>query len=454
MATLADRSPLPVLESLAEPVDGGYFVAAYPPFAFWNRPALEHRHRLLHTQPASQQRTPLGLYVHVPFCALRCGYCYCRAYGGRSRREWDRYCAALPAELALYRQTPYFADRNVQFVYFGGGTPSLLPATQIHRLMNSLKRQFPWDHAREVTFECAPRSINAEKLAVLRDHGVSRISLGVQQFDDRVLRQNGRIHLVRDVLRAYESIRRIGFRTLNVDLIVGLLGETDETFFASLDQTIGLAPDSVTIYQLEIPHNTPLYQSLRAGTLACPPASWTLKRDRLRAAFATLQFAGYQLRSAYTAVKDPNRHTFDYQDQQYRGCDLLGIGTSSFSYLGGIHFQNLPDVDPYEQAVASGERPLFRAYALSADEQSVRGFVLQLKLGRANREHFVAKFGVNPVDRFQAPLEAAIERGWLALDDGHIVVTREGLLRVDRILRLFYLPVHRSSDPHFCSPPS
>jgi oxygen-independent coproporphyrinogen-3 oxidase len=348
----------------------------------------------------------------------------------------------LATELGRYAATAYLAGRDVKFVYFGGGTPSLLTSAQIDRLLKALQRRFPWHGATEVSFECAPRSINDEKLAVLRQHGVTRASLGVQQFDDRVLRKNGRVHMVADALRAFAAIRKAGFDYVNLDLIVGLLGETDATFSGSVEQAIQLGADSVTIYQLEIPRKTPLFRSLQDGTLAAEPASWTTKRDRLRTAFAMLQHAGYTLRSAYTAVKDPGRHRFDYQDQQYRGCDLLGIGTSSFSYLRGVHFQNVAELEPYVSAVDEGRLPLFRACALSAEEQMVREFVLQLKLGRAEHDYFQRKFGVSIVDRFHAPLAAAASRSWLSREGDDIVVSREGLLRVDRMLPLFYLPDH------------
>jgi oxygen-independent coproporphyrinogen-3 oxidase len=440
MTALTETSGSVALNELPEPVQGNYFVAAYPPFSHWQPDAIAEVYNRLESAP--EVSTALGLYVHIPFCAQRCDYCYYRSYSGRDRREWNDYCAAMASELSRYAASPYCAGRHVQFVYFGGGTPSLLTSGQLGRLLGSLKRQLPWHGAAEVTFECAPRSLNAEKLSTLHKQGVTRISLGVQHFDDQVLAQSGRLHMVADVLRAYEGIRNAGFDNVNIDLIVGLSGETDATFFGSVEQAIQLGADSITIYQLEIPRNTPLFRSLENGTLTAPPASWTIKRDRLRTAMAMLNQAGYTQRSAYTAVKDPLRHRFDYQDEQYRGCDLLGIGTSSFSYLGGVHFQNVAELESYLSAVKEGRFPLFRGYALSAEEQMVREFVLQLKLGRVEHDYFLRKFGVSIADRFQAPLAAAMSRGWLSWESDDIVVSREGLLRVDRMLPLFYLPDH------------
>jgi oxygen-independent coproporphyrinogen-3 oxidase len=155
MAEFTDTCGLPVLETIPEPLDGGYFVATYPPFAYWDRDAIPEVHYRLGSEP---ERSPvLGLYVHIPFCAQRCDYCYFRSYSGSDRHQWDEYSLALARELARYRTTPYLAERDLRFVYFGGGTPSLFTAGQIGRLLVALKRQFSWDRATEVTFECAPR---------------------------------------------------------------------------------------------------------------------------------------------------------------------------------------------------------------------------------------------------------------------------------------------------------
>lgn len=425
-----------------EPLTGNYFVSAYPPFSCWTGAGLEPFRNHLRTPAASTADAGPGLYVHVPFCVQRCPYCYYLAFDDRPK-QIERYVEALIQEITLYAETPAFSERRVSFVYFGGGTPSLLAAQRISKLLGGLKRVLPWAKGCEVTFECAPKSVTLPKLRALAEAGVNRISLGIQQLDDGVLRQNGRIHLVEDVERAYASIRRVGFEQVNVDLMVGLLGETDETFGRSLRRVIELAPESVTIYQLEIPFNTPLYHALREGKLSTVPAPWELKRARLGGAFKRLEAAGYTVNSAYAAVDDPTRHRFVYQQNQYRGADLLGIGVSAFSYLAGIHQQNLTSLPDYLKVLEGGELPLGRAYALSDEERLVREFVLQLKLGTVGTEPFRRKFGVDVAERFAKPLARLIADGYAEVGGGAVALTREGLLRADRILPAFYLPEHR-----------
>jgi oxygen-independent coproporphyrinogen-3 oxidase len=446
---------------LPEPTIGNYFVSTYPPFSCWTRESLDAFREALRRSPKETTTSegeparaasvpdapgspPLGLYVHVPFCLERCTYCYYLSHDDRPG-DVGAYVDALHAELEHYARAPALLDRPIDFVYFGGGTPSLLSSERVRALLEGMQRVLPWSSAREVTFECAPKSVTRRKLSILRELGVTRVSLGVQQLDDDILARNGRIHRVADVLRAYDEIRSVGFDVVNLDLIAGLVGQTDATFSSSLEALLELRPESVTVYALEIPHNTPLYRAMREGRLDDPPASWEVKRARLRTARDRVAAAGYTWRSAYCAVRDPSRHPFRYQDELYHGADLIGIGASAFSYLQGVNQQNDASIERYVGTLADGSLPLGRAYALDELERAVRELVLQLKLGRVDREPIRRKYGIDILDHphFREPIRELTSRGWIEADDHGIGVTPEGLLRVDRWLTLFYLPRHR-----------
>jgi oxygen-independent coproporphyrinogen-3 oxidase len=255
-----------------EPLEGNYVVSTYPPFSCWSDEGASAFERVLHRDVPLDDPQALGLYVHVPFCVQRCQYCYYLSYDDRFR-EMDRYLQALEREIELAASMPAVRGRPLRFLYFGGGTPSVVPAGKLERLMQRLEKAFGRAADCETTFECAPKSVTPAKLRVLRDRGVNRLSLGVQQLDDDVLQANGRLHLVEDVLRAWDAVRETGFEVVNLDLIVGLVGQTDDSFLAGLERVIELGPESVTLYQLEIPLNTPLYRSIRDGELGEPPAS-------------------------------------------------------------------------------------------------------------------------------------------------------------------------------------
>ncbi|MGD8331048.1 MAG: coproporphyrinogen-III oxidase family protein [Acidobacteriota bacterium] len=424
-----------------EPDVGNYFVSAYPPFSTWRADKLDDFRRALAAGAAAD--APLGLYVHVPFCVKRCPYCYYLSYAERSGDEIAAYVDAVLDEARMYARSEAIVGRAPAFLYFGGGTPSLLPDARIARLLDDLRATFGADAPREVTYECAPQSVTRAKLETLRAGGVTRLSMGVQQLDDDVLQASGRVHMVQDVQRAWEEVSRIGYEVVNLDLMVGMVGETEESFFSSLDRIIEMGPESVTLYQMEVPQNTPLYRELADGAIDEKPASWDTKHDRLEGAFARLEEAGYTVRSAYAAVRDPERHRFVYQDAQYRGADLIGLGVSSFSFLSGVHQQNIAALESYLEIVQRDEMPLGRAYALSDDELLVRELVLQLKLGEIDTGKLRTRYGIDPLERFAAPLAELQQAGWLLIDGDSIELTRAGLVRADRLLRRFYRPEHR-----------
>ncbi len=423
---------------------GNYFVATYPPFSTWSDRDIPLFNQMLASAPPQRCDGVFGVYVHIPFCVKRCQYCYYMSQANKSEQDISDYVNAISAELAMYRELPATADRTAAFVYFGGGTPSLLAERDIARLMRGVRDVFPPSPACEITFECAPRSATASKLRVLRDGGVTRISLGVQHVGDHVLKANGRVHLVDDIRRAYDNIRNAQFEYVNLDLIAGLIGETDESFMASLDRVLKMRPESVTIYPLEVPHNTPLYQATAGDGDRCELPSWRVKYARLQDGFEYLERFGYTVRSAYAAVRDPMRHAFQYQDNQYHGANLLGLGASSFSYMEGMHAQNIPSVSQYRRRLQAGELPIHRCRELSVEEQFTREFILQLKLGGASAQYFHDKFQVDITSRYEETLARLEDQGLLVVDDGGVTMTRSGLVRVDRIIPAFYLPDHRS----------
>jgi oxygen-independent coproporphyrinogen-3 oxidase len=340
--------------------------------------------------------------------------------------------------LALYSQRRAVNGRRLAFVYFGGGTPSMLTSAQVRKLTSGLKHALPWTNVPEVTFECAPRSVRAEFLNTLRDVGVTRISMGVQSFDDPLLKLNGRIHLRDDALRAYAMIQETRFGWVNLDLMCGLLGETDAKWRDSVQQVIKLAPESVTIYQTEIPHNTQLYRDLRNGVLPAEPVSWSIKRARLDYAFDQLDRAGYSVVSAYNAVRNPAKHEFQYQKHLWRGGDMLGLGVASFGCFGGVHYQNHVTLENYDERVSETSFPVWRAFALRGRDRLVREFVLQLKFGHVETAEFQNKFGVNIIESFVTPLCALRAEGLLTFTASGVQLTAEGLLKVDRLLPRFY----------------
>jgi oxygen-independent coproporphyrinogen-3 oxidase len=421
---------------------GSYFVANYPPFSVWTPSAVPLGLEALRQEPA---RVPLGLYLHIPFCRKRCHFCYFRVYVNKSAREVEEYLDVLAREWELYLQMRAVAGRPLDFVYFGGGTPSFLSTRQLQSLVERLTAAAPWTNAEEITFECEPGTLSEAKLAAIRGMGVSRLSLGVENFDDRILELNGRAHRSPEIERVYRTARKLRFPQINIDLIAGMLGETDENWAECIRKTLELQPDSITIYQMELPYNTTISANLLKGSgqFTETVAPWSTKRRWVHEAFDALERAGYHIGSAYTAVKDPSRTRFIYRDYLWEGADLIGLGVASFGHVNGVHLQNLDTWETYSAKVLQGDLPLARGYRPSPEERMIREFVLQLKRGWVRPAHFSDKYRVDVRQRFAAPLASLEADGWLARNTPErIELTRDGLLRVDVLLPRFFLPEH------------
>ena len=423
---------------------GSYFVATYPPFSVWSPEAVDRfAHPALAAPP--DPTVPLGLYVHIPFCRKRCHFCYFRVYTDKNAQDVGQYLDVLAREWELYAARPAIADRPLNFVYFGGGTPSFLSTQQLEALAARLTATASWAGADEITFECEPGTLTETKLAAIRRLGVTRLSLGVENFDDRILEINGRAHRSPEIGQAFRHARSLAFPQINIDLIAGMLGETEENWHACVQKTIDLDPDSVTIYQMELPFNTTISKDLLKGThlFTEPVVNWPTKRRWVQEAFEALEHAGYHVRSAYTAVKDPSRTKFVYTDRLWQGADMVGLGVASFGHINGVHMQNHDTRAAYGDAVRRGDIPPSRAYRPSAEERLIRELVLQLKLGSVRPAYFRDKYSVDILHRFRDELASLAEEGYLKeASEQTVALTRQGLLRVDVLLPRFFLRQH------------
>ncbi|HUE88818.1 MAG TPA: coproporphyrinogen-III oxidase family protein [Vicinamibacterales bacterium] len=421
---------------------GSYFIANYPPFSVWNQDAVETDvHSALASPPAD---VPLGLYLHIPFCRKRCHFCYFRVYTDKNAKEVQAYLDTLARECELYAQQPAIAGRPLNFVYFGGGTPSFLSTRQLQSLVTRMDGVIPWREAEEITFECEPGTLTEPKLTALRELGVTRLSLGVENFSDRLLEINGRAHRSPEIGRSYEFARSLQFPQINIDLIAGMLGETDANWRDCVQKTIDLEPDSVTIYQMELPFNTTISKSLRTGEqpLDGDVANWSTKRRWVGEAFEAFERAGYTVASGYAVVKNPATK-FVYRDRLWQGADMIGLGVASFGHINGVHLQNIDSFGPYCDELAQGRLPVARGLKPSPEERLIREFVLQMKLGVLRKPYFEDKYGVDVLERFRGPLRKLADEGMLSVTSGRIVLTRKGLLQVDTLLPQFFLPQHQ-----------
>jgi oxygen-independent coproporphyrinogen-3 oxidase len=420
---------------------GSYFISNYPPFSQWTAEQLAEIEAALTSPPRA---VPLGLYLHIPFCRKRCKFCYFRVYTDKAAPDVERYVQALEREIELVSEQPVMGGRPFRFVYFGGGTPSFLSAKQLTSLVDRLRKHVNWDHAEEVTFECEPGTLSQPKVATLKELGVTRLSLGVENFSDAVLEENGRAHLSGEVYKSWQWIVDAGFANVNIDLISGMVGETEENWKENIRKTIDLSPDSVTIYQLELPFNTVYSKDILGNHVEIPVADWPTKRAWLNYAYDELLAAGYHVSSAYTLVKDPSKVNFSYRDNLWQGSDLLATGVASFGHVSGVHYQNKTEWGDYlSDLLDHGRLPLYRAMRPTPHQLLIREMILQLKKGWLDAGYFRKKFGVEILDEWRDEWRAHQGDDMLTISGDRIELTRDGLLHADGLLAAFFEPEHR-----------
>jgi len=421
---------------------GSYFISNYPPFSQWRVEELPQIEAALAAPPPRE--TPLGLYLHIPFCRKRCKFCYFRVYTDKNAHDVESYVQALEREIELVSEQPVMGGRPFRFVYFGGGTPSFLSAKQLTSLVDRLRRHVNWDQAEEVTFECEPGTLSEPKIKTLKELGITRLSLGIENFSDAILEENGRAHLSGEVYKSWQWIVDNQFANVNVDLISGMVGETWDNWKQNIRKTIDLSPDSVTIYQMELPFNTVYSKDILGNQIETPVADWPTKRAWLSYAYDELLAAGYHVSSAYTLVKDPGKVNFSYRDNLWHGSDLLATGVASFGHVSGVHYQNKTEWGDYtSDLLERGRLPLYRALRPTKHQLLVREMILLLKKGYLDAGYFRHKFGVEILDEWRDEWLSHQGDGMLTISGDRIELTRQGLLQADALLPAFFEPEHR-----------
>jgi oxygen-independent coproporphyrinogen-3 oxidase len=369
---------------------------------------------------------PFGVYVHIPFCASRCDYCDFATWTDRAHLI-DQYVDALLLDLARQRDMPAATS-----VFFGGGTPSLLPADQLLRVLDAIERA---DGA-EVTVECNPDSADAAKLEQYAAGGVNRVSLGVQSMAPHVLRALGRTHVPHNVGRAVADARSAGIGRVNLDLIYGTPGETVDDWAATLDATIALGPDHISAYALTVEPATPMGRRVAAAEQAAPDDDDQATKYEL--ADARLEASGYHWYEISNWAKpgEESRHNLLY----WTGGEYAGIGCAAHAHRGGRRSWTVRTPDRYIAALRAGESPEAGAEHLAPDAHAEEALGLALRTNRGIAPR--TSSGPAQRDAERAGPAAAVaeltDAGMLTVaDDGRVVLTRRGrLLATDVTARL------------------
>lgn len=281
----------------------------------------------------------LGIYIHIPFCLQKCLYCGFYSSGGSSLSRQEAYVEELLEDIRAYGEV-YGQKYVVDTVFIGGGTPSILPAALIGKVMEQLRRCFSFDEDKnmEITIESNPRTLSQEKLLAYRSFGINRLSIGVQSFDDEILKNLGRVHDSCDAVHSFQLARQCGFDNINLDLMFAVPGHTMEIWEKTLKEATGLQPEHISFYSLQIEEGTPYYEMFQRGEIEEIPDE--LDRRMYHRAIDVLKKSGYNHYEISNVAKTGRqcRHNLKYWSLS----DYLGIGSGASSYMEGIRFTEAP----------------------------------------------------------------------------------------------------------------
>lgn len=370
-------------------------------------------------------RADLGLYLHVPFCLKKCAYC--SFYSLPGRQDFERYLAAVMQQLRQMSS----CERPLTSIFFGGGTPTMLPPDALSSLLADCRQQFRCAEDMEMSIEVNPATVDLSALQTLRQAGFNRLSIGAQSFHDDELQGLGRPHTAADAARTGRLARAAGFTNIGLDLMCGLPGQTLQTWQDTLDQALQLAPQHLSIYELTIEEGTPFARQQKIGDLALPDEDTVL-----RLLETTQQMAGqagfrrYEIAN-YARPGFACRHNSNY----WRNGDWFGLGPSAVSSLDGIRCTAVADVKEFCRRIESGQNVCQERETLEPEAAFRETVVIGLRMtAGVSLEELRCRFGLDAEAYYGDVLVRLIRLGMLEIAQGHLRLTAQGLLLANTVM--------------------
>ena len=377
----------------------------------------------------------IGVYVHIPYCLRKCRYCdFCSVPIDETA---GRYRSAVLKEIALVRDK--YPGERVKTVFFGGGTPTALPAEDLCAILNTIKAAFPVEPDAEISIECNPKTIGYEGLKRLFDAGFNRLSIGLQATQNDLLRRIGRVHTFEEFLSTYRAARDAGFANINVDLMHGLPGQTQDDYLDTIRTVAALGPTHISAYSLILEEGTPLYNDVTAGreTLPDPDAV----ADMEDAGMDLLESLGYRRYEVSNFAKPGHecRHNLIYwHNEPYLG---LGVAAHSSMTEDGfwVRFSNESSIPAYLKKLEKGRLPRAERILVNTFEQMFETVMLGLRLTEGiDRAAFSARFGCDVIETYLEAYQKNDRFGfWDKTDPAYLRLNRLGMDHLDSVLRDF-----------------
>lgn len=372
-------------------------------------------------------------YIHIPFCQHICHYCDFNKFYLQGQPV-DEYLDALDKEIGLTLEQ--YPAGGMKSIFVGGGTPTALNGAQLDKLCETINTHFFKSPGIEYTFEGNPGDLSYEKLAILKNNGVNRLSLGVQSFNDSLLERIGRSHRAKDVYKTLEDAKRAGFENISIDLIYALPGQTFEDFRDTLTEALSLGLPHFSGYSLIIEPKTVFYNLMRKGKLPLPgedieAAMYELLMDKMAAhGYWQYEISNFS-KEGYESI-----HNLTY----WKNEEYYGFGAGAHSYLGNVRRSNIGPLNRYMASLHDGRLPVFDENTVSAEEAMEEEMFLGLRMADGvRRDVFKEKFGITPDDIFRGQLEQLSKNGLIDDDGVSIRLTRKGRLLGNEVFQSFLM---------------
>lgn len=373
----------------------------------------------------------LGLYLHIPFCVRKCYYCDFLS-GPASRETIDDYCRSICREMNLWKSDLRIHDREVDTIFIGGGTPSLLSVKNISKVITSLYENFQISKEAEFTLECNPGTVTREKLQCYRKLGVNRLSIGMQSTKREELENLGRIHTYEEFVRTFHMARETGFTNINVDIMAAIPGQTPESYQTTLQRVVELGVEHISSYSLMIEEGTPFYEKYQKE----PPVDEETDRKMYEMTAELLDRAGYRRYEISNYARQGYRckHNMKYWQRE----DYLGLGLGAASFLENERFCNTRLHEAYRAEVQVKRKPVAETEILSDAEAMAEFMYLGLRcMEGISASRFEQCFQVKLKDVYGEVIDKFVQQGLLREEDEKISLTKRGINVSNRVFAEF-----------------
>jgi len=413
-------------------------------------------------------KEPFVFYIHIPFCNNVCSSCLYNKFNTQGDLV-SKYLVALKKEIVNYASRPYLKDGECISGYFGGGTPTALSTPQLEDLLTVVFQQFNMRKDASFTIETTPNEVDGEKAAMLLEHGVDRISMGVQSFDDTLLKNIGRTHTAEKARKKLAELRKAGFKHVCIDLMCGLPGQTLKQWEDTIDEFLSLKLESLSIYTYLVIPDSKLYSEIQRGSMPPPPSAEVLN-EMYNIGVKKILRGGYFAVTANDFGRDPFGKglekwgpevqvynlgeeglnamvastfppTAHLNHTWYECGDLLALGSGAYGYIKDHMYLNEPNIHEYITRLESGKLPIVSGSYVSPEEKMARSMVLGTKFLKLLRKDFEKQHGVDMMQIFGEQIKTLEQRGLIEMSEDALQVTfPKGWYYMDNISKAFYTP--------------